>query len=102
MRQFRTPAIFTTIILLTIFSDLGSGLVLPQQSPCDLQLSQPPTDPQGYRLRGDRCEGIYIKKVTGNLMLSVVSFTESFEDFDPRAAKDIHIEWARFGTSEIR
>jgi hypothetical protein len=49
-------------------------------------------DPYGYRLRGDRCEGIYVKEVGGEA-LRVVSLTEFVEDFDAATGKNLLVEW---------
>lgn len=58
-------------------------------------------DPYGYRLRGDRCEGIYIKEVAGEA-LRVVSLTESVEDFDPATGKNLLVEWTTPGNVAVR
>lgn len=71
-------------------------------SPCDPGLVQSNDDPQGYRLRGDRCEGVYIKEVAGSSELVVASFTESLEDFDPTSHKNVTIEWPALGADVIR
>lgn len=65
---------------------------LAQESPCDSSLVQPKGDPYGYRARGDRCEGIYIKEV-GGTPLFIASFTESFEDYDLASDKNLLVEW---------
>ena len=67
---------------------------LPAQgSPCDSSLSQPSNDPYAYRQRGDRCEGVYIQAVASP-SLRVVSWTETFEDFDAAAGTDLRLEWS--------
>jgi hypothetical protein len=38
--------------------------------------------------------GLYIKQVASTTLL-IASFTESFEDFDPKAGKALRIEWAK-------
>jgi len=64
-----------------------------QAGPCDPHLSQLAQDPHGYRLRGDRCEGIYIQPV-GSTALLVASFTEVFENFDPKSPARLSLEWS--------
>jgi hypothetical protein len=64
-----------------------------QHSPCDLTLQRREEDPQGYRLRGDRCEGIYLQAVSGNPLL-VASFTSSFEPFNPGSLDKLSVEWS--------
>jgi len=71
-----------------------------QDGPCDPELEQVNDRPDGYRLRGDRCEGIYVRKVALD-QLSVVSLTESFEDFDNKG-QPLIIEWASPGNAEVR
>ena len=58
--------------------------------------------PQGYRLRGDRCEGIYAQPVSGSSTLLVASFTEAFEDFNPSSQDKLSIEWPSFAKTPIR
>src|SRR5258708_19828625 len=71
-----------------------SELLGAQQSPCDPNLAQLGQNPQGYRLRGDRCEGIYIQPVSGSSTLLVASFTEFFEEFDPTSSDPLSGEWS--------
>jgi hypothetical protein len=63
-----------------------------QSTPCDPQLLQRSTDPNAYRLRGDRCEGIYIQEVGGS-PLFVASWTETFADYDPLSRQPLQIDW---------
>ena len=53
------------------------------QSPCDPRLALLPgvKDSTAYRLRGDRCEGIYVRPVAGNSVILIASFSEPFSDF---------------------
>jgi hypothetical protein len=46
----------------------------------------------GYRDRGGRCEGIYIKEV-GSTALLVASFTESFENYQVQSGQPLQVEW---------
>ncbi len=43
-------------------------------------------------MRGDRCEGIYIKEVSATL-LQIVSFTESYAEFEHASGKALRLEW---------
>jgi hypothetical protein len=63
---------------------------------CDPDLHPPATNPLGYRLRGERCEGVYIQDV-GATPLKLVSFTESYESFDPTVDVPIILEWVSAG-----
>jgi hypothetical protein len=67
-----------------------------QQITCDPQLLQPPSDPNGYRLREDRCEGVYIRQVAGETDLSVASLTEFFQDYDLSSGSNLRLDWSHF------
>jgi hypothetical protein len=85
---------FGVLVGFLLFARSSSRLVSAQQSPCDPNLTQLGQNPQGYRLRGDRCEGIYIQPVSGSTTLLVASFTEFFEDFDPSLSGQLSVEWS--------
>jgi len=70
-----------------------SGALQAQPSPCDPHLLQPASDPNGYRLRGDRCEGIYIREVAGSSAVLLVSLTRSVLDYDLKSGGDLAIDW---------
>ena len=70
-----------------------------QGSHCDPNLQQPRDDPNGYRLRGDRCEGVYIKEVAGTI--TVASLTEYVEDFNPSAGPSLRAEWSALGNGSV-
>src|SRR5664279_2848109 len=72
-----------------------------QHSPCDPTLRQREQDPQGYRLRGDRCEGIYLQAVSGNSLL-VASFTSFFEAFNPGSLDKLSLEWSSPANTPVR
>jgi hypothetical protein len=63
-------------------------------SPCDPRLVQPGTDPNGYRLRGDRCEGVFVQPVAGSASLLVASFVETFAEFNPRTTSTLPLVWS--------
>jgi hypothetical protein len=46
-------------------------------NPCDTRLLQQTQDPLAYRLRGERCEGVYVRDVAGAGGFSVVGFIEA-------------------------
>jgi hypothetical protein len=68
---------------------------------CDPHLPSSPDDPYSYRIRGDRCEGIYIREVAGSTLL-VASLIESVEDFNPNASQNLQVEWPALGDTSIR
>lgn len=92
------PIVLFCCLLLDIVT--LSRPLIAQESHCDSHLNQTSDDPYGYRLRGDRCEGIYIKEVGGEA-LRVVSLTESVEAFDPAAGKNLLLEWKTPGRAAI-
>ncbi|MDP8990226.1 MAG: hypothetical protein M3N41_09145 [Acidobacteriota bacterium] len=65
-----------------------------QKNPCDPSLRLVTEIPQGYKLRGDRCEGIYIQPVSGASSLLVASFTSFFEDFSPAKVDKLSLAWS--------
>jgi hypothetical protein len=64
-----------------------------QQNPCDPSLGYMSQNPMGYKLRGDRCEGLYIQPVSSSSLL-VASFTSIYEDFDPNSLQTLSIDWS--------
>ncbi len=94
-------AVSTLLLCLTLAAVELPRELPAQEAPCDPDLNQPAGEPHGYHLRGDRCEGLYIKEVAGSSTLLVASLTESFEDFDPTSGKDLHLEWAALGNSRV-
>ena len=71
------------------------------ESPCDPYLRPQANDPNGYRLRGDRCEGVYVKEVAAAGVLTVVSFTESFAPYDLTSGKSLLLEWPAVAESPL-
>lgn len=71
---------------------LRIGAAHAQGSLCDPSLPSPATDPLGYRQRGDRCEGRYIKDV-GNTTLTFGSLVESFAPVDRASARPLYVVW---------
>ena len=72
-----------------------------QHGPCDPTLHEREQDPQGYRLRGDRCEGIYLQTVSGSSLL-VASFTSFFEAYDPGSLDKLSLEWSSPAQTPVR
>lgn len=69
------------------------------EQPCDASLAPERGSAFAYRLRGDRCEGLYMRDVTST-SLRVVSFTEIVEDFDARSGEDLLLRWPAFGDGD--
>jgi len=82
------------------------ALALPSpsagQAPtCDSMLLRHARGPQGYRLRGDRCEGIYVQQVAGTTLF-VSSLTESFEEYDLTSGDPLKLRWSLPADSALR
>jgi hypothetical protein len=86
---------------LPVLALLFATAALAEVNPCDLSLIQPPNNPYGYRLRGDRCEGVYVEQVGGE-DLSIVSWTESFQAYDLSSTRPLQIEWDSPDKTEVR
>lgn len=88
--QARWPAAVVLIALVCVLSPAPARADM-----CDPALKQITDTPLGYRQRGDRCEGLYVREVTSSV-LRVVGLTESFETYDPAAARSLFMEWSRW------
>ena len=77
---------------------LSASVAAFGESPCDPALLQPTGNPYGYRLRGDRCEGVYVQEVGGS-PLAVVSWTRAFPEYDLSSGRPIQIQWDIFGNA---
>jgi hypothetical protein len=99
--MFRRSGLSLAITFLLPARTLTS-LVGAPVGPCDPNLKQVEQYPQGYQLRGDRCEGIYIQPVSGSSTLLVASFTTSFEDFEPSSIDKLPLEWSSLSTTPVR
>ncbi|MGE5759961.1 MAG: hypothetical protein ACM37V_06340 [Gemmatimonadota bacterium] len=71
------------------------------QVPCDSNLLQLAAPVNGYRPRGDRCEGVYARQVAGTTLF-LSSFTETFEKYDLDADDPLIIRWAAPADSGIQ
>jgi hypothetical protein len=98
MRSIRVVLI-RAAVLLSCAGSLAAPLPA-QTAACDPQLRQASEDPNGYRSRGDRCEGVYFKEV-GSTTLLVASLTESVQDFDVANGKPLLIEWTAPAGAEV-
>jgi len=55
---------------------------------------RPAPTTRSYQNLGDRCEGVSLQDVAASPRLgTIVSFTESFEDFNPAVGRAISLEW---------
>lgn len=98
---------FLIIFILTCFFLLLLELGLPiyasvQERHCDPTLYKDENNLFVYRLRQDRCEGIYIKEVSMKKALAIVSLTQSFENYDLTSGKDLSVNWTAPTSGSIR
>ncbi len=95
---------FRSIGLIILIAGLGGDVCRAQlaaQSNCDPSLTKLSNGPLGYKDRGDRCEGIYIKEV-GSTSLQLASFTQVFGAYNVQNGKPILIEWNKIpGASDM-
>jgi hypothetical protein len=77
---------------LTAMAAVWTACALSGQTLCDPHLLGPASDPYSYRLRGDRCEGVYIQEVAG-APLSIVSWTAAFPNYDLTSHQPLRLEW---------
>ncbi|MGD9009393.1 MAG: hypothetical protein PVG41_15820 [Desulfobacteraceae bacterium] len=101
VRRYTLPSLSPAFLLCILY--LASWL--PDQAPaqedhCDPYLKQIEDNPLGYRVRGDRCEGIYIKEV-GSTALLIASLTNFFDDFDFTTDKELLIKWELAGSRRV-
>jgi hypothetical protein len=89
------------MLLVATASALGAAEARGQAQPCDSRLIRATADPYSYRLRGDRCEGIYVQEVAG-APLAVVSWTESFSTYGFAPRQPLLLEWAFAGGGNVR
>lgn len=70
MASLRIPSVFVAALALVVSAGFAARA---QSSHCDPYLQVSHDNPLGYRLRGDRCEGVYVQQVTNTPVL-VASF----------------------------
>src|SRR5207247_3017061 len=82
--EAQTPAPLALLLLLQVASPGAT---------CDSLVKTRATDPDSYRLRGDRCEGLYVQDVSGSSNLVLASVIEHFESFDDTSGLPLRVEW---------
>lgn len=88
---WRGSATALFVIALAIVSALGAD---GQTRPCERDLLVSPENPFGYRLRGDRCEGVYVQKVKATPLV-VASFGQLNMPELLTANGTLIVEWPR-------
>ena len=94
MLRLRTVLLWSALLGAVGLQSVGLQSMAPAaESPCDVSLPQVESNPYGYRLRGDRCEGVYAREVGASLTLA--SLTESFQDYDAGSGRPLVVEWSK-------
>jgi hypothetical protein len=62
------------------------------ESLCDSSLVDESKNPMAYRMRGDRCEGIYAQQVSA-VSVEVRSLVGGFASFDPAKVSELELVW---------
>ena len=90
-RSVRLPG----VMLAFVFVMLAASTTSAQVDPCDAALKdkEDRANPNGYRKRNDRCEGIFIQEVSATGTLLVASLTATMQGFKPDTGKPIPVEW---------
>lgn len=86
-------------LILFLFAVLHHGSC--QASHCDPLLKRDDQNPLSYRLRGERCEGLYIEQVASTALV-VASLTASFQDFDAAHSEALQVNWPKVGEAPTR
>lgn len=75
-----------------VFAVLFAGSVLPLQAQllCDESLKVLESDALGYQARDDRCEGLYVREVSGSLSLVSLHFSSPSNEFGPT----VSVSWS--------
>jgi hypothetical protein len=73
------------------------------ESLCDPNLPQDSDSPVSYRMRGDRCEGLYAQQVSA-ISIEVRSLVAGFGSFDPAKDAELVLAWTAppGGTRDVR
>lgn len=109
-----SPRQFLSSRLLLVFAGLLIAGPLAAQTKCDTTLTNLATETNGYRLRGNRCEGMLGQQQGGTTLL-LVSFTEVFQPYasehdtmrvswpsDVRDSVRLRAEFLRRGPTQYR
>ena len=90
----RTLARAAALAAGSVLSMLALGPAIARD-PCDpALLRRADARPTAYAPRGDRCEGLYVQEVAGGGVLTLVSFTAGFDEFDPKGVGTLRLAWA--------
>jgi hypothetical protein len=88
-------------LVITLLTAAAALPAAAQGPACDISLRPRSQSEYAYGPRGDRCEGLFVKRVGGTI-LSVASLTSSFEKYDLKSAKRLRFEWGGPADSGLR
>ena len=69
---------------------------------CDAMLEPASGSSLGYRMREDRCEGLYVQRLSILQTLRIVSLTERFDDYDADSIQSLALAWRSPGAEPVR
>ena len=94
MPPFRSPVEPLLALALALLAPPAASPLRAQPAPCDTSLRSRAEDPSGYRLRdGNRCEGVFVRNVSGSSSLRIASVARHYESFTDSAALPLRVEW---------
>jgi hypothetical protein len=82
-----TRALFTVALYMLVGTAFSQ-----EESFCDPLLISEENTANGYQMRDNRCEGIYIREVSSSSAITLVSFVDSL-DFTLDTASDLQVSW---------
>jgi hypothetical protein len=94
--------ILTELILVAVLIGTAPA-TFAQVDPCDpaIKGKEDRSNPSGYHLRSDRCEGIFIQEVSATGSLLVASLTATMQGFKPEGGKPLDVEWKAPGAGKV-
>ncbi len=97
--HYPAAALSATLILLFC---AGPSAQPATPSHCDPLVDVENTGPGTYKQRGERCEGVYVQKVSGGTGLRIVSLTDTYPDFKFASGDIVHLAWTTDGDTAVR
>ena len=91
--------VFRRGLLIVLLCASPGPFVAAQSTSCDPNLKQE-AQPQGYRQRGDRCEGYFIQPVAGG-RLDIQSFAQA-RRIDVAGKSELTLGWPAFGSETVQ
>ncbi|HYH98541.1 hypothetical protein [Hyalangium sp.] len=85
------------VLLLAATSAAGA----PPAELCDSSLEADLRNEYGYRQRGDRCEGLYVRSVSGSGLV-LLSLTAGIADYDDSDSDSLFIRWPQLPAEKLK